>query len=34
MKLNYKTIEELVIKIDERNSNKEADVLLGICEFS
>lgn len=30
MKSNYKTIEELVIRIDERNSNKEADVLLGV----
>lgn len=30
MKSNYKTIEELVIRVDERNSNKEANVLLGI----
>lgn len=30
MKSNYKTIEELVIRIDERNSSKETDVLLGV----
>lgn len=30
MKSNYKTIEELVVRVDERNSNKEADVLLGV----
>lgn len=30
MKSNYKTIEELVVKVDERNSNKEANVLLGV----
>lgn len=30
MKSDYKTIEELVIKVDERNSNKEAEVLLGV----
>lgn len=30
MKSNYKTIDELVIRIDERNSSKETDVLLGV----
>lgn len=30
MKSRYKTIEELVIRIDERNSNKEANILLGV----
>ncbi len=30
MKSNYKTIEELVVRVDERNSNKEANVLLGV----
>lgn len=30
MKSNYKTIEELVIRVDERNSDKEANVLLGV----
>ncbi len=30
MKLNYKTLEELVIRIDERNSNNKTDVLLGL----
>lgn len=30
MKSNYKTIEELVIRIDERNSNNETDILLGV----
>ncbi len=30
MKSGYKTIEELVIKVDERNFNNETDVLLGV----
>lgn len=30
MKSNYKTIEELVIRIDERNSNNETGILLGV----
>lgn len=30
MKSNYKTIDELVIRIDERNSNNETDILLGV----
>lgn len=30
MKSGYKTIDELVIRVDERNSNKETDVLLGV----
>lgn len=30
MKSNYKTIEELVMRIDERNSNNETDILLGV----
>lgn len=30
MKSNYKTIEDLVIRIDERNFNNETDILLGV----
>lgn len=30
MKSSYKTIEELVVRIDERNSSNEAGVLLGV----
>lgn len=30
MKSSYRTIEELVERIDERNSDNEADVLLGV----
>lgn len=30
MKSGYKTIDELVIRVDERNSSKETDVLLGV----
>lgn len=30
MKSGYKTIEELVIKVDERNFSNETDVLLGV----
>ena len=30
MKSSYKTIGDIVIKIDERNSNGEANVLLGV----
>lgn len=30
MKSGYKTIEELVVRVDERNLNNETDVLLGV----
>ena len=30
MKSNYRTIEDLVFRVDERNSNSEANVLLGV----
>lgn len=30
MKSSYKTIEELVVRVDERNFNNETDVLLGV----
>ena len=30
MKLNYKTIEELVVKVDERNTSESAYELIGI----
>lgn len=30
MRSNYKTIEELVVRIDERNFNNETNVLLGV----
>ena len=30
MKSNYKAIDELVIRVDERNTNEEENVLLGL----